>query len=104
MPSIVDHMRVGKMHDRRIRLSDTDREDIRKLYVDGMSIHSMSRTYGVSRRLIQFILRPESHERNLELRRLRGGTAIYYNAEHNRRSIAEHRSYKKKLLLEGKIS
>ena len=98
MPSIVDFKRTGLKFDRRIKLSYEDKCDIVKYYRDGTAVRQLARTFNVSRRLIQFIVRPEAHERNLELRSERGGTMIYYDKNKHRKSTFEHRKYKEQLL------
>lgn len=59
--------------------------------------------FGVSRRLVQFRWYPEKLEQNLKSREERGGTAIYYDKEEHRKSVAKHRAYKKELIKLGKI-
>jgi transposase len=64
----------------------------------GMSQRKLASMFNVSRRLIQFILDPKKVEDNLERRRQRGGTKIYYNKEKNTITVREHRKYKYQLL------
>lgn len=61
--------------DRRIKLSDIDKQNIIKLYETGLySITGLSKTYNVNKRVIQFLLFPERLQRNKELREIRGGS------------------------------
>jgi transposase len=87
-------------HDRRIKLTDEDREQIRTL---GLSQRALARMFGVSRRTIQFILHPEKLEENKKQRKERGGWKQYYNKEKQTEYIREHRQYKQKLYLKGEI-
>ena len=95
---------AGTDHDRRIKLSEQDKRDIRTAYESGVvSIHGLSSRYGVSRRTIQFILFPERQERNLELRSDRGGSQVYYDKDKHRDYIKRHRRYKQQLSVVGII-
>lgn len=98
---IVDLVRTGKEFSRRIKLSDENKEEIKKLHKQGIAIRALSRDFNVSKRLIQFILFPERQEINIQLRKERGGSKIYYDVEKNRLSQADHRAYKKDLLSRG---
>jgi hypothetical protein len=88
--------------DRRIKLTDKQREEIARN--EGfLSQRQLARLYGVSRRLIQFILDPKKHKENLKRREERGGTKIYYDREKNTTAMREHRDYKKELYQKGLI-
>lgn len=102
MPSIVDPLRVGKDLDRRRKLTDDEREEI-ALNPRGLSQRALAREYGVSRRLITFILDPKKHEENKQRRQERGGSKAYYDVDKHRESMQGHRKYKRKLLDEGKL-
>jgi hypothetical protein len=41
---------------------------------------------------------PERHKKNLEYRKERGGSTIYYVKEKHTKAIREHRDYKKQVL------
>lgn len=92
---------VSTEYDRRRKLSDQDKEDIKELV--GMAIRGIARMYGVDKRLIQFILYPERYAKNLADRRARGGSMQYYDKEKHTESMRKHRHYKQQLFLEGKI-
>lgn len=65
MPSKLDNIPINNPeHDKRVKLTDEQRENIREEYKTGsISIRALERKYGVSRRLIQFILFPERYEK-----------------------------------------
>ena len=92
---------VSTEYDRRRKLTDEDKKEIKELV--GMSIRGIARMYGVDKRLIQFILYPERHEKNLADRREKGGSMQYYDKEKHTESMRKHRHYKQQLFLEGKI-
>lgn len=92
---------AGSKYDRRIKLTEQDREDIKNL--TGMSIRGIARMYGVDKRLIQFILFPERRQKNLLDRKNRGGSKQYYNKEKQREYMRIHRKHKQELYIDGKI-
>lgn len=91
-------IKMPKNLDRRIKLTDDDKERIKIRHNEGESIHGLSRAYNVNRRLIQFVLFPERLELNKQLRAKRGGWKQYYNKEYNTKAIREHRQYKQSVL------
>lgn len=101
------NMKIPKSLDKRIKLTDEERKKIKKLY-GKISQRKLAKMFNVSRRLIIFIGDPEKHKRNLELRKLRGGSIIYYNKNKNTKQMKKHRKNKKilydKKLLEGQQS
>ena len=66
--------KVGRKRDRRIKVTDEEKEIIIKLHRQGLSSREIARQYQdrCSRRLIQFIIYPERAKRQVELRRIRG--------------------------------
>jgi len=93
---------AGTALDRRRKLDDNDRAKIRLLYQQGYAIREITRRFGVSRRLIQFIIFPERKVRDLELRAERGGSMAYYDRDKQREYIKKHRRYKNKMFKIGK--
>lgn len=94
---------LPKEYNRRVKLSDIDKETIKQLYQQGKeSINGLARLYSVNKRLIQFILFPERQTRNKELRAIRGGSKRYYNREKNRLAEKDTRNYKQKIYLKLK--
>lgn len=93
----------NKKLDRRVKLTDKQRNEIKLLKGTGVSQNSVALQYGVSRRLIDFIWHPEKHEENKRRREERGGSRQYYNKEKHREAMREHRAYKKELKQKGLI-
>ena len=105
MPFQYERLRwhLPKEYNRRIKLTDRDKETIKKIHSQGTeSINGLARLYGVSKRLIQFVLFPERYEKNKELRAIRGGSKRYYNREKNRLAEKNTRNYKQKIYLKLK--
>lgn len=67
MPCIADRYLIPKNLKKTTKYSDKDREQVRHLFKHGMSIHSISKTVGMSKRMVQFVLFPERAERAKEL-------------------------------------
>lgn len=105
MPRKTDSIPIkNKELDRRIKLTDADRTQIRILYETGdYSQRKLALMFNVSRRLIGFIINPEKLKANLEAREKRGGWKQYYNSEEHAKYVKGHRDYKKKLHQEGKL-
>lgn len=90
--------------DRRVKLTDNDKELIRKIRKEeNLSQRELARKFNVSRRLIQYILDPEKLEENKRLREERGGSKQYYNKEKHREYMKDHRRYKQDLYTKGEI-
>lgn len=93
-----DKLLVPKEHDKRVKLTQEDKELIRHLYdATDISQRKLATQFGVSRRLMTFILDPEKHKANLQAREASGGSKQYYNKETNTKTMKAHRSHKKAL-------
>lgn len=62
------------------------------------TIKAIAVIFKVSRRTVEFVLFPDELERNLKLRKDRGGHKLYYDRVLHAKSMKDHRNYKKKLL------
>lgn len=104
-PMVIDKFKLSETQDRRVKLTDAQKKEIYYKYnvVGSFSQRELSRLYGVSRRLIQFIIDPSKHEQNKLRREERGGSKIYYDKESHRKAIKETRAYKKQLLEKGEL-
>lgn len=95
----------GTCYDRRRKLTPGQRAEIfRRYHTEDVSQRQLAREYGVSRRLVSFIVNPESEERNRELLNGRKAKGLYKpDRKRHTEIIREHRRYKQKLYKEGKI-
>ena len=105
MPRISDTVAINNEKlDRRVKLTAED-----KLLViwlreeEQISYQKLANRFGVSKRLIIFICKPESKVKDLENRAKRGGSKIYYDRETHNSQVKEHRDYKKSLFSQGLI-
>ena len=90
--------------DRRVKLTDDDKELIRKISKEeNLSQRELARKFNVSRRLIQYVLDPEKLTENKRIREERGGTKQYYDKEKHREYMKDHRRYKQDLYIKGEI-
>ena len=99
-------MKIPRKYDRRIKLTEEDRSNIRKLYFEeGYAIRAVARIYKdkCCRRNIQFILFPERLEKANQNRDWKR----YYTKEKGKEYMKKYREYKKTLydkeLLRGKL-
>ncbi len=99
----LDHLRVNRENDRRVKITEENKEEIKEMYKQGISIREITRNFNFSRRSIQLILFPERLEKQKEDYKLRRLDGRYYNKEKHRKAMKKHRDYKKKLLKNNKI-
>ena len=87
-------VRVGKANDRRIKLDDADRAEIKKLYAQGLAIRKISRMYPqVCRRTIQFVLFPDRSKACNPP----GHYKKYYDKDKRREYMRRHREHIRQL-------
>jgi len=104
MPSKSAHIKIeGTSHDRRIKLTEDQREDIAANRME-LSHNRLAKLYKVSRRTISFILDPDREAENKKRREERGGHELYYDKKRQNKAQKEHRKYKDKLLKKGEIN
>lgn len=103
MPSKYDKIRLSETQDRRQKLTQEQREEIRKLYSSGeYSQRSLASLYGVSRSLIQILVNPERAERVSQ--RIKEHWKDYQVTPEERKIIQRKvRAYKRKLYLAGEL-
>lgn len=100
-----EKIKLSPEQDRRIKLNDKQREEIREKYTIGMySQRNLAEEYGVSRRLITFILDPDKAKKNAEQLKQRRADGRYKpNKEKWAAIMREHRHYKQELYLKGEL-
>ena len=105
MPRLSDTIPIkNEKLDRRVKLTSEDKELVKWLREEEqISYQKLANRFGVSKRLIIFICKPESKIKDLENRAKRGGSKIYYDRETHNASIKDHRDYKKELFSQGLI-
>lgn len=105
MPYKSEKIKIANtQYDRRIKLTDEQREEIRQKYASGcVGMRPLAKEYNVSRGTIKFIVQPEKYERSKALFRERRKDGRYTPSKDEANKIARgRRKYKQKLYLEGK--
>lgn len=105
MPYISDKLKIGnKKLDRRVKLQEKDREDIRELYtIARVSLRGIARKYHVDKKTIKFIVDPSYYQQQLKKYSIEKHSQKYYVRENHTKSVREHRRYKYSLYKKGMI-
>ena len=105
MPYKSEKIKLSKEQDRRIKLSDEQKEEIRAKYATGFySQRGLAIEYNVSRRLISFVLDDKKAKRAAEQLKERRADGRYKpSKEQWAATMKEHRHYKQQLYMEGKL-
>lgn len=94
---------AGSEFDRRKKITYEQKAEIIKKWQNGQSKHSLSREYNISRKMITILTDPKraEHFRQYANQYCKEHRAI---KEERAKIQAEHRRYKKKLFIDGKIN
>ncbi len=106
MPSPRDSLHIPKEYDRRVKLDDSDRVKIVKLRNEDStrwSYQALADEFGVSKRLIIFICKPETLKKARKQFKERRKDGRYYDKDKWRGQMRKHRAWKKELDKEGKL-
>lgn len=106
MPFTSERIKIsGTQYDRRIKLSDDQKQLIRWLREEEqISYQKLADMFNVSKRTIIFVCNPEKYEKAREQFKNRRKDGRYKaSKEEWSKTIREHRHYKQELYLEGKI-
>ena len=100
MPYKTEKMKLPTELDRRRKLSDEQKDEIRHKYGTGFySLNGLQKEYGVSKKTVLLIVNPESKRKNDE--RIKDHWSDYVPSKEERNAIMrEHRAYKHKVLKE----
>ena len=104
MPQIVDKIPLPLEYDRRRKLSDDQKDEIRHKYATGLySLRTLAEEYNVSKKLILLIVNPASKEKN-DARLKEHWSDYKVSKEERARIMKEYRRYKMDLYKKGKIN
>lgn len=98
MSKLIEEFRIGKANDRRRKLTEEQKEEIKALKDTGLSKKEVAAQYGCDRRTIDFIWNPEKLQRNIQLRQENGGSRNYYDKEKHRQYMQKYRNHKREIL------
>lgn len=103
MPYKSEKLRLSQTQDRRRKLTDEQKEQIRKLYKTGLvSQHELARQFNVNRSTIQIIVNPNRAAKVKQ--RIKEHWKDYRpDKETWSETMREHRHYKQKLYLKGEL-
>ena len=105
MPYKSEKIKLSRSQDRRIKLTDEQREEIKEKYATGLySQRALSREYGVSRRLIPFVLDDTKYQKCKEQFKEHKADGRYKpDRKEWAKTMRKHRHYKQKLYLDGEL-
>ena len=103
MPYKSEKIKLPPEYDRRRKLSDEQRDEIRHKYATGLySLNGLAREYSVSKKTVLLIVNHETKRKSDE--RIKEHWRDYVPTKEERNRVAnEHRKYKDRLYREGKI-
>ena len=103
MPYKSEKIKLEGLKDRRKKLTDEQREEIRKLYGTGFySLNDLAKKFNVSKKTILLIVNDESAKKAKEYRKEHWKEWHRTGEKHNE-AIKKTRRYKHKLYVEGKL-
>lgn len=102
MPRKSETIKLPEKYDRRVKLTDDKKAEIRKKYETGFySLNGLAKEYGVSKKLILITVNPVSKKKNDE--HIKNHWKDYYDKGAHTKAMREHRRYKETLYKDGKI-
>ena len=103
MPYKSEKIKLSEAQDRRRKLTDEQKEEIKRLYATGLvGQRPLAKQFGVSRSLIQIIVNPEIAEKKKQ--RIKEHWRDYRpSKEEWAKTMKEHRHYKQELYLKGEL-
>lgn len=101
MPAIVDRYIVGQTHDKRRKLTEEQKEEIKEKYSTGLySYRTLAKEYEVSKRTINNTINPITAQKSKD--RIKAHWRDYQkHGKEWAETMKKHRQYKKKLLDAG---
>lgn len=103
MPYKSEKIKLNETQDRRKKLTENQREEIKELYSTGCySLNDLAKQYDVSKKTILLIVNKESAERAKEYRKEHWREWQRKGEEWNE-IVRKHRAYKQELYKEGKL-
>lgn len=103
MPYKSEKLKLSETQDRRRKLTDEQKEEVRRIYATGIvGQRPLAKQFGVSRSLIQVVVNPEIAEKKRQ--RMKEHWQDYRpSKEEWAKTIREHRHYKQELYLRGEL-
>ena len=90
--------RIGRKNDKRIKLTDEQREEIIHRYKKGdIGMRPLARKYGVHRTTIRNVVKPERYQAQLDRYKREKMSAHYYNRDKRRQYMRNFRQHIREL-------
>lgn len=103
MPYKSEKIKLKGLQDRRKKLTDMQRKEIKELYGTGCySLNGLAKRFGVSKKTVLLIVNEESAERAKQYRKENWKQWQQTTEEHNK-AINNTRKYKQKLYKDGEL-
>ena len=103
MPYKSERIKLNEPQDRRKKMTEEQREEIRELYSTGLySLNGLAKQYNVSKKTILLIVNKESAERAKEYRKEHWREWARKGEEWNE-VVRKYRKYKQELYLKGEL-
>lgn len=103
MPYKSEKIKLNEKQDRRRRLIEEQRKEIRELYSTGLySLNGLAKRYNVSKKTILLLVNDESAEKAKQYRKDHWREWQRVGKEHNE-AIKNTRKYKQELYLKGEL-
>lgn len=103
MPYKSEKLKLPPEKDRRRKLTDDQKEEIRRIYATGVcGMRPLAKQFGVSRSTIQFIVNPERAEA-VKQRAKKHWRDYRPSKEEWAKTVKEHRHYKHELYVKGEL-
>lgn len=104
MPYKSEKIKLNETQDRRKRLTDKQKEDIKRLYGTGLySLNDLAKRFNVSKKTILLNVNMESAEKARQYRKEHWRDYQQKGEEWNK-VVREHRKYKQELYKDGKLT
>ena len=103
MPYKSEKLKLSETQDRRRKLTDDQKEEIKRIYESGVcGTRPLAKQFGVSRKTIQLIVNPEIKQRQHDY--VANNWRKYRpTKEEWAETMKEHRHYKQELYLKGEL-
>ena len=103
MPYKSEKIKLSETQDRRRKLTDEQKEEIKKIYAEGkVGQRPLAKQFGVSRSIIQLIVNPE-RAKAVQERGKKHWRDYRPSKEEWAKTVREHRHYKQELYLKGEL-
>ena len=103
MPYKSEKLKLSETQDRRRKLTDDQKEEIKRIYESGVcGTRPLAKQFGVSRSTIQVIVNPAIKQRHHD-RTAKHWSDYRPSKEEWAETMKEHRHYKQELYLKGEL-